>query len=379
MRLACALLFAATPVISSGTPLGVPDKDEIALIKAADDTERQIDAGTALLKDAAIDEYLDRVGRALLVAAKPPVATEFRIRATSNANPSAYILANGAAYVSAGLLARLDNEAELAAVLSREIAHYLDKDQLKKNRKTRRTTLSHFIPNLALLTVTAGLGVQAVSSWDDSVINDFARELELGADKRSLDILATAGYRVAEAPRAFTALRDVAQAAGVSGAGRLADSAYLAERSDSLTHTIADTPAYASADGKDGRAEYLERARILRRNLASLEIGQYRLKSAALLLDRYERDYQPDGMSWYLRGEIAQRGGSGDEARESALSAYLAATKQKDAPAIAFKELGMLYRHRGVHELARQAFAKYLELKPDASDAEIIRVYLGEK
>ena len=80
--------------------------------------------------DANLQRYVNRVGRWIaLHSDRPDLPWTFSVIDTETIN--AFAMPGGSIIVSSGLLKRLGNEAELAGVLSHEIAHVVKKHQLK--------------------------------------------------------------------------------------------------------------------------------------------------------------------------------------------------------------------------------------------------------
>jgi regulator of sirC expression with transglutaminase-like and TPR domain len=67
---------------------------------------------------------------------------------------------------------------------------------------------------------------------------------------------------------------------------------------------------------------------------------------------------------------------SGDAQR--AAESYAAALQFPDAPAEAYRAHGYAQLKSGNVEEGRRALARYLELRPDAADAAMVRFSLGE-
>jgi Flp pilus assembly protein TadD len=77
----------------------------------------------------------------------------------------------------------------------------------------------------------------------------------------------------------------------------------------------------------------------------------------------------------YFNGEAyRQRGREGDT--KLALEAYRAALEMDSTPPEVHRSLGTVLRQAGENAEATRAFQRYLELKPGAEDAELIRSYL---
>jgi tetratricopeptide (TPR) repeat protein len=82
------------------------------------------------------------------------------------------------------------------------------------------------------------------------------------------------------------------------------------------------------------------------------------------------------GMTHFLEGELARRGGA--SAREAVLAAYEKGAAFADAPAELFLNLGLMRREAGEHAQARQAFERFLELEPRSAQADVVRYYLSK-
>ena len=120
-----------------------------------------------------------------------------------DASLNAAMLPSGMMIVNTGLLARVRNEAQLAAVLAHEAGHYFRRHSLDLYRNERRSS--------ALVSSAGSASSYAVDSnnaWN--MINQavmmsrsrFSRDLESEADAYGLTLMARAGYR----PRAALAM-----------------------------------------------------------------------------------------------------------------------------------------------------------------------------
>lgn len=79
----------------------------------------------------------------------------------------------------------------------------------------------------------------------------------------------------------------------------------------------------------------------------------------------------------FHRGEVYRlRGGDGDQ--DLALSDYRASIEFPKPPPAAFRGIGLIARQRGQNAEAIQAFARYIELAPDAPDSAFIKNYMSE-
>src|SRR5215831_4357257 len=135
-------------------------------------------------------------------------APEVRIYLVRNAFFNASMAPNGMMVVHSGLMARMRNEAQFAAVLGHESGHYFRKHTIVQYRtQRRRAAIGAFVA--AAANVAAGASAQAGSaasgrSWIDAAnaINSalmmslfqFSRDEEAEADAYGIGLMAHAGY-----------------------------------------------------------------------------------------------------------------------------------------------------------------------------------------
>ncbi len=80
------------------------------------------------------------------------------------------------------------------------------------------------------------------------------------------------------------------------------------------------------------------------------------------------------GELYRLRGKKADGDKEGDtDDKDKALAAYAEALDAGGAPPEIHRSMGLIYLKSGQSEKAWAAFARYLELSPDADDLEIIK------
>ena len=96
--------------------------------------------------EAALDAYLDRVGKAVL-ADKEIENVNWRFRALRDPVPNAFALPNGSIYINTGLLALLEDEGQLASILAHEITHVSKRHTYQQNRSIRKKVLAINILN----------------------------------------------------------------------------------------------------------------------------------------------------------------------------------------------------------------------------------------
>ena len=139
---------------------------------------------------AALQAYVDRVGQRLVAEAKLPGRYRFYVLDQPLAN--AHALPSGYVFVTRGLLALLDDEAELAAALAHELGHLAQGHATQRERQ-RQTAINAAVEAAR---VTGSLAVARSVARDQLLaLRAYSRDQELEADRAGLGYIALAGYR----------------------------------------------------------------------------------------------------------------------------------------------------------------------------------------
>ncbi|MBS0539492.1 MAG: M48 family metalloprotease [Proteobacteria bacterium] len=138
----------------------------------------------------ALQALIDRVGRKLVADARIPGNYSFHI--LDRPQPNAHAMGNNYIFVTRGLLALIDDEAELAAALGHEIGHITLHHATQRARE-RRQAMDAAVKAAAITgSVTVG---RAVARDGLLALRRYSRDQELEADHAGLGYLVKAGYR----------------------------------------------------------------------------------------------------------------------------------------------------------------------------------------
>ena len=91
---------------------------------------------TRKYSDSLVQGYVSSLGQSL-VPPDTPASTTFSFRVVQDIYPNATALPDGRIYLTTGMLAHVDNEAQLAMVLGHEIGHVIEEHALEALRKRR--------------------------------------------------------------------------------------------------------------------------------------------------------------------------------------------------------------------------------------------------
>jgi predicted Zn-dependent protease len=167
-----------------------------------------------VLNNESLQAYVERVGNDIAdLSHRPDLNYTFTILDSDVVNASA--APGGYVYINRGLLALLNSEAELAAVLAHEIAHITARHGVQQLSRAKIANATSFGAAVATTVATGGFvnGAQIsqiTSIWAQSALSGFGRDLELEADSLAAEYIANAGYDPAAMIHLITALKNQA-------------------------------------------------------------------------------------------------------------------------------------------------------------------------
>ena len=147
-----------------------------------------------LLDNPAVQQYVNRVGRWLaLQTERPDLPWQFGVLDDNDVN--AFAAPGGYVFITKGLLAHMNSEAELAGVLAHEISHVLRKHHLQAIKKGAQTELLSDLANDALKSNgTDPRLTKLVSAGTEVYARGLDKNDEFEADRMGVVIAARGGY-----------------------------------------------------------------------------------------------------------------------------------------------------------------------------------------
>ncbi len=176
---------------------------------------QQVESSAKLIKDPVITEYVNRVGQNIVRNSDAQVPFTIKVVDTDDIN--AFALPGGFFYVDSGLILAADNEAELAGVMSHEIAHVAACHLARENTRGQLMSLA----SIPLIFVGGGVGIVAqnlVGLAAPVGFLKFSRQFETEADYLGIEYMYRSGYD----PQALTAFFEKVKALEKQKPGSLA-------------------------------------------------------------------------------------------------------------------------------------------------------------
>lgn len=364
------------------------ETDERGLWHMCDRLEKDISGSNLLVRDQGLNKYVQTVSNRLLEGHTSGI----RIYAIRDPDFNASMFPNGMMIVHSGFLARVRNEAQMAAVLGHESGHYLRLHQVRRWREMKTTSAV-----MAFVSVAgAGATLYGGGSWYHlanginsgllSSIFSFSREMESEADAFGLKLMREAGYAPHEASAVWSQLIEERKAAAAARNKKYKDnSASAFSTHPPSEERMGRLKAYAmemegrqrgEVQSETRRTEFMAATAPLRASFIEEQIKLNDPGASLYLLNSLAQDGW-DGVLRYYEGETYRlRDEDGDA--QKATSAYAQAVQFENAPAEAHRAHGYALLKSGQSDDGRQALNKYLELRPDAADAAMVRFSLGQ-
>lgn len=398
---------------------GKVDEDLLSEINLLDD---RFEKEGVVYHDAGLDAYLTRVGKAV-VADQKLEKVEWKFRALRDPVPNAFALPNGSIYINTGLIALLDDENQLAAVIAHEITHVSHRHTYLRNRTMRKAILAmNIISTIATWTPvggTAGLAINLIASISPLMLAlsvlGYSKDQEKEADLEGMKAAKAAGFAPDGMPNSFKAMqRDIE---GEQMNSFYSDHPKLQERVNYTSSMLpADAKKPTETEIKTAHDDYLALMEALDRHDVDLAINEARFRSAVYVSQKLV-DLHPESSEnlFYLAESYRTLGPRNaklsNEQLTSGAKKKAAKTRSKrtldeiDAELLktpagaeawqansaqseklfqraleldrfnarAHRGLGMLYEKLDRKPEAASEYAKYLELAPNAIDTERVR------
>ena len=414
---ACALVTALlagcastkVPPIGAGRPFQL-EADERRIWVDAEKEEAKLERSGKVYDDPLLEEYLGRIGDRLVGGEVREAGVGLRFTVFRDPSLNAFAMPNGRVYIHTGLLARLENEAQLATVLGHELTHVTNRDALRFQRDATNKMIAlnvlaiaasigvavaagkqaerGNVVGAAVLSQTAnailGLGLQLAAL---AAINGYGRDIERQADEEGLARMVKAGYDPRQASRVYHLLKKDGGDPSRLENFFFGNHPRLDERIETTSALLASRYA-AEAQAPDrivDTPEFNLRIRTVVRENAALDIRAGRFNLAKAQLDRVLAITPRDPVAHLYYGDLyriqSQRAralADKENLVRRAIDEYTEAARLDPAYPDPFRQLGFLYYQQEERDRSREAFQTYLRLKPDAPDARRIKEYLLE-
>jgi predicted Zn-dependent protease len=350
------------------------EEDEKGIWRESRDVQTRFDRSGLVDEDPVIMAYVNQLaGR--IAPAQFQKEVQLQIRVLKHPAPNAFALPHGPVYIHSGFLARMESEAQLAAVLGHEMSHVVYRHTLQTFRSVKQGAA--FTSTLAVIGAPAGiygLGVVLLGSVGAlAAVSGYSQGLEEEADIEGLRLMARAGYDPEEAVKVMANLKRYLEQEEIKEPFFFSTHPRVEERISSYRRLLASE--FKDHAGWKGQEEFMTKmSRTVIEN-ALMEISRGRFTFAQESIEKSLARDGANGRAHFALAELLrQRGLASDQPR--AESEYNMAIDLEPRMAEARRGIGILYYKMDRTKLAIEHLRKYLELCPDAKDRAYIEEYL---
>lgn len=360
------------PLPAAAAPYQPRDADERGLWMQVDEAERRLQTSDFVIRDPALNAYVRGV---LCREVGDEACGEARIYIMRTPYFNASMAPNGMMQVWSGLLLRMENEAQLAAVMGHEFAHYREQHSLRLFRSIREKSNAAAWLGFIPFGFVAQLGI-GMSMFG------FSRDMERDADAKSIDYLVKGGYDPAAATRVWSRLRDEMDATAAArkvasrkdkNGGLFATHPPSAERVEALK-TLADAQPQAARDL--GTERYRAALAPFWTDFFGDQAKLNDFGASEFLLKQLADDgWTPQLL--FARGELYRRRAQAGDFQAAAGFYRDAIAAGGDGPEI-WRGLGLSLIKSGEVERGRAELKEYLRRAPDAEDRAMMAMLAGD-
>jgi predicted Zn-dependent protease len=255
-------IFASSVVAACATN-PVTGKREISLVSEQQEIQmgqqgaQQVAQEVGLIKDQALQNYLQSIGAAIATKSERP-NLPWTFRAVDDPSPNAFALPGGYIFVTRGLLDLMNNEAELATVLGHEIGHVTARHSVQQMSQQQLAQLALGVG--AILSPTVAQLGEAASQGLGLLFLKYSRDDERQADDLGFRYALNQGYDVRYMDDVFRSLQRLGEASKESPLPSwLATHPGEAERIQTIDTKLAQLQPSQLANAKVSAQAYMQR------------------------------------------------------------------------------------------------------------------------
>lgn len=177
-------------------------------LKIGKELHEKIIESSPVYPDTELQVYVDTIGqRVAKTSDRPELSYTFTIIDSPDIN--AFALPGGYVYVNRGLINYLQSEAQLAAVLSHEIAHVTARHAVRRDARQKGSGFgTGFLTILSVIATGYTVVGDVAGLYSTEAVQGYGRELELEADKFGAEYLFNSNYDPQAMVEVISVLKD---------------------------------------------------------------------------------------------------------------------------------------------------------------------------
>jgi predicted Zn-dependent protease len=269
--LRCATLLVAAalancaqnPVTGNPNLVLISESQEIAIGRREDGNVRK---QYGIYDDPDLQAYVGGIGERLARASHRP-GLDYRFLVMDSPEVNAFALPGGYIYITRGILAYLNSEAELAGVLGHEIGHVTARHSVQQLSAHTAANVGVSILQIFVPQAGSALGSNVINILGGALLSGYGREHELEADRLGAEYLARTGYDPQAMVKVVGVLKNQelfdAEVAKAEGREPRAYHGLFASHPDNdtrLQQVVGEAARFKQATTRAGQEEFLRRA-----------------------------------------------------------------------------------------------------------------------
>lgn len=350
---------------------------ELRLLARVEKEQAILEESGFIYEDGELEKYLNEVVKKLYHPTDHNQSTP-TVKVVKDPHLNAFVFPNGRIYIHTGILARLDNEAQLAFLLAHEIIHYTHRHAFKTfdGFKDEPTGPESQWPDLNPLGRVGDLLSRFGATLTMAVMTGYSQALETEADVDGMALVSKTGYNPGEAIRFFEHLRHELETENLKEPFFFGIHPRIPKRIENCEIFLKGT-RQTENKGLLNEDVYLQKTRKVILYNAFLELKAGRYVTARRSAEKYLVLNKDDARVYYLLGEILRLKGETEEINKMKRY-YEKAIYMDPVYAEPYRAIGLIHYKEEAWGLARKAFESYLALSPHVQDRAYILEYLKE-
>lgn len=358
--------------VTSGAYQPLPEEKRINL--ACEQEQQRLADSEMIYENEKLSTYLNDVARKVLPE-EARKKVDIEILVINNPYCNAFAYPNAKVYVHTGILARMENEAQLATLLGHEMAHVTHRHLIRERRSIRNKAagLASFNATVGSVPLIGELSSALGELGTMASVSGYSKELETEADNIGFEWMVAAGYAPRESPKLFAQLMAEMEEEEIDEPFFFGSHPKLEDRQANYQRFIA-AGGYPQG-GAVNRELYEKAVAPAIYETARLDLKAGRYAKAKKGIQRYLKSYPRSCRAHYLLGEVYRQRNNGDDLQH-AIKYLRKASKLNRKHAETYRSIGIVYMSQKNKAAARKAFLSYLKWAPQAMDREFIQEYI---
>ncbi|OGQ82464.1 MAG: hypothetical protein A3F90_08730 [Deltaproteobacteria bacterium RIFCSPLOWO2_12_FULL_60_19] len=353
------------------------DNDEKRIWNRAKEEQKRLDNSGQIYQAAALTAYVNEVAAKITPEPLKQKGLSFQIKIIKNPLLNAFAFPHGVIYIHTGMLARMENEAQLAAILGHEMNHVVRRHMVQQIRAVQNAagTLSALQVVLLPLGAVGSIGQLLGAVGAVAAVSGYSKAAEEESDREGLAWMVAAGYDPREAPKLFDYLKRDIEELKKDEPFFFGSHPRVVERQDSYNRLL--QTRYRDVKGIAETERFMDSVLLVLLDNAAMDLSFGRFALAQETIEKFLKRQPDSARAYFTLGEVYRQRNQKDDV-EKAEKHYRQASQFDAAYAPPYRGLGLIWLKQGHKKQAREAFEKYLSLAPQAEDKGYIQQYLQD-